>query len=249
MTVRRVPLVLIGTGPVADRFATLVQESSSGIAGRLGLLLDFGSKLGPEPSVLVDTVDDDELAPLLHAVLGGHAAVTAGLAKLVRRPVDLAVLRSDRRLGMAAALLPGLPLVEMLGRYEDAGDVVRQVEIDGVSPFGLVDEALGVAALLGLQFEQKHVRLDGDTEHHGRRWRAVIGSGLPMVSCVDGTPPDDVRTATIRPKRPEEAAVTLCGPVGDTDRIARALLADVLALALECDTPWRAHRRQTWRPR
>ena len=249
MIVRRVPLVLTGTGPVAERFSTLVQERGSGIAGRLGLTLDMAPELGPEPSVLVDTVDDDGIAPLLHAVLSGHAAVTTGLVKLVRQPVDFAVLRADRRLGMAAALLPGLPLVEMLARHEDAGDVVEQVEIEGASPCDLVDEALAVAALLGLQSERQHVRLDGDTEKRGCRWRAVVGAGQPVVSCVGGPPPDDVRTAIIRTKRAEEAGVTLCGSVGGTDRIVRALLADVLALALECDTPWRAHRRQTWRLR
>ncbi len=215
-------------------------------------MLDIGSEFGPEPSVLVDTVPaeevpGEEVAALLDAVRGGHAAVTADLAGLVQHPADFAVLRADRRLGLAGALLPGLPLAETLARHRDAGDVVTQVEIDGSAPSGLVDEALTVAALLGLELERRHVRLNGDSG--AGRWRAVIGSRFPAVSSVDGPPPGDIRTAIVRTERTGPAGVTLCGPVGGDNRVADAMLGDVLTLARERDAPWRAHRRQTWRPR
>jgi hypothetical protein len=228
-----------------------VRELGEDIAGREGIMLDIGSEFGPEPSVLVDTVPDGGVAALLDAVRGGHAAVTADLAGLVRHPAEFAVLRADRRLGLAGALLPGLPLAQTLARHRDAGDVVAQVEIDGSAPSGLVDEALTVAALLGVELERHHVRLDGDTGDTGNgagRWRAVIGSRFPAVCSVDGPPPGDIRTAIVRTKRTGPAGVTLRGPVGGEDRIADAMLGDVLTLARERDAPWRAHRRQTWRP-
>jgi hypothetical protein len=246
--VRRIPLVVTGTGPLADRFSALVRELADDIAGREGFVLDIASELGPEPSVLVDTVPDGGLEALLLAVRGGHAAVTADLAGLVRHPADFAVLRADRRLGLAGALLPGLPLAETLARHRDAGDVVAQVEIDGSTPAGLVDEAVTVAALLGQELERQHVRLDGDPGDRGRRWRAVVGSRFPTVCSADGPPPGEVRTAVVRTERSGPAGVTLRGPVGGDDRTAAALLGDVLAFAREQDTPWRAHRRRAWCP-
>lgn len=229
---QRVPVVV--AGPLAGAFAARLALVRDDLAGREGLLLDVAGDLGPQPSVLVDT--GGSFDAVVGAVLAGHAAATASLADLAARHVDLAVLRSDRRLGVGGALLPGLPVASVLARHLDAGDAVTPVVIDG--PAAPIDEAVVVAGLLGVELSRAHVRVDGDPALGGQ-WRAVVGDRFPTVSRADGPPPDHY---TVR-----VGATTLRGPAGGAERVVSALLADVLALVREADRPWRAHRRLTSR--
>jgi hypothetical protein len=235
---RRVPVVVHGEGRVADAFLAAVAEQANLLAGVTGLLLDVVDRLGPEPSVLVDTSGD--LAEALQAVRHGHCAVTSELAPLVGRPAEFAVLRADRRLGIGAALLPGLPLADTLIRLVETGDVVTQVELGGRSVPQLVDEALAIAAFLGVQLRREDVRVEVGTDD-AAPYQARIGSGPPLVVPAEGGPDAAVRTVTIRSRFSD--GLMLSGPVGGHDRVGRALLADLLSLAREHDTPWRAHRR------
>jgi homoserine dehydrogenase len=234
-------VVVAGADSVATAFRALVAERGNDIAGVTGLLLDVSEQLGPEPSVLVDTAG--ELAAVLAAVRGGHSAVTAQLSQLVTNPADFAVLRSDRRLGLGAALLPGLPVAETLTRLYETGDVVEQVELFGGSVPQLVDEAVAVAALVGVELRRDDVRGPPESGGETRSWQAVVGSGPPVVRPAVTRLDGDVRTITIRSRHSGGAGLTMTGPVGGDDRVAAALLADLLALARDGDTPWRAHRR------
>lgn len=238
---RRVPVVVHGETVVAQRLSALVEEVRTDLAGFEGFMLDLAGEPGPEPSVVVDTGSGYDA--LLAAVHAGHAGATADLASVVRHPVDLAVLLADRRLGLSGALLPGLPLVEVLTRCADAGDTVREVTIDGADPEALADEAVAVSFLLGVELGREHVRME--TARTGTGWRAVVGPRFPAVIRY-GTTTDapGTRTATVRADRTD---VTLTGPAADPARTADALLADVLAFAREGDRPWRAHRRRVAR--
>jgi hypothetical protein len=241
---RRVPVVMAGGGSVAAAFRELVVERTDDIAGKTGLLLAFGDRPGPEPSVVVDT--GGGLVAVMLAVRGGHSAVTADLSGLVAHPMDFAVLRADRRLGIGGALLPGLPVADTLIRHVETGDVIDEVELTGTSRDQLVDEALAVAALIGVELDRRHVRVEDEDAKADttRSWQAVVGAGSPLVRPVTPALPAGVRTATIRSRRTGPHGLTLTGPVGSDARIAGALLADLLALAAEEDTPWRAHRRR-----
>jgi hypothetical protein len=234
----RVPVVLSGSSAAGDRFAELLADRREEAAGCEGLLLELRPAVGPEPSVLVHVAGT--LYPVLAAVYGGHAAVTADLAGLAAHPVELAVLRADRRLGVAAALCPGLPLVALLERCADTGEAVTELVLEGPDAARLVDEAVLVSALLGQELAREHVRVAGDPGAAGR-WRAVLGTGLPQVRRADGQPPPR-RTVTVRTAG---SSVTLSGPVGGAEQVAHALLADVRCLARQHDTAWRAHRRAT----
>jgi hypothetical protein len=231
--VRRVPVVVPGTGPLAERFRALVEEVRVDLAGFEGFMLELANDTGPEPSVVVDT--GGAHAALTAAVYAGHAGASADLRALTDDPVTFAVLRSDRRLGLRAALLPGLPLVEVLARCVDAADRVIRVELTGPDRDVLADEAVAVAALLGVELRRESVRVTGDAGP----WRAVVGAGFPTV-----TPDDEpTRTARVVSARTD---VTLAGDVGGDQATADALLVDVLAFAREADAPWRAHRRKTY---
>jgi hypothetical protein len=243
--VRRVPVVVLGETAVAQRFSALVEEVRTDLAGFEGFMLDLAAEPGPEPSVVVDTGGGYDA--LLAAVHAGHAAATADLASVVRHPVDLAVLLADRRLGLSGALLPGLPLVEVLTRCIDAGDPVREVTIDGADPEALADEAVAVSFLLGVELGREHIRVEqqATTGTAGSAWRAVLGPRFPsVIRHGTTTGVSGIRTATVRATRTE---VTLTGPAADPARIAGALLADVLGFAREGDRPWRAHRRRVTR--
>jgi hypothetical protein len=233
-----------GTGSLAAAFRDLVIERTHDIAGVTGLLLVIEDHLGPEPSVVVDT--GGGLAAVMQAVRGGHSAVTADLVELVGNPSEFAVLRADRRLRIAGALLPGLPLAETLVRYVETGDVIDEVTFWGTSLRQLVDEALAVAALIGVELDRRHLRVEDEDAKAdtSRSWQAVVGAGSPLVRPITSALPAGVRTATIRSRRTGPHGLTLTGPVGGDARIAGALLADLLALATEEDTPWRAHRRR-----
>jgi hypothetical protein len=241
---RRVPVVVTTGDPTSLAFRELVGRRIDDIAGKTGLLLVLDNHLGPEPSVLVDT--GGGLSAAMHAVRGGHAAVTADLSQLVANPTEFAVLRADRRLGISAALLPGLPIAQTLIQYDEAGDVIYSVELSGASFPAVIDEALAVAALMGLELTGQDIRVEGQVgpAESAGSWQAVVRSGPPVVRPVDAAPPTEVRTATVRSHRTGDAGLTVSGPVGGPARIAAALLTDLLALAREQDTPWRAHRRQ-----
>lgn len=188
--------------------------------------------------MLVDTVGD--LGAMDDAVRRGHAVSTACLAPLAADPVTFAVLRSDRRLGLSGALLPGLPLAETIVRAVDTGDTVDEVLLEGPEAAALADEAVAVAALLGVETHRAQVRVEDGASGW---WRATIGSRFPVVSPAPGAA-SGTRTAVIRSRRGE---VTLRGQTGGDERTAGALLADVLAFAREGDRPWREHRRRTYR--
>jgi hypothetical protein len=235
---RRVPVVVIGEGTAAETFRRVLADRSDLIAGTTGLLFEPADRLGPEPSVLVNTGTD--VAPMVDAVRDGHATVTSELAPLVANPVDFAVLLADRRLGLGAALLPGLPLAATLSRLVEAGDVVERVELTGGPAAQLIDDALAVSALLGVQLRREDVIVEPD--ERATSWRTVVGAAAPVVR-AGGAPESGVRTVTIRSRSTGPDGVRLAGRVGGDDRVAVALMSDLLELAREEDAPWRAHRR------
>jgi hypothetical protein len=241
--VRHVPLLVCGEGPVRQEFSALLAERASDVAGDEGLVLEVVTALRHAPGVLVDT--GGALGGALEAVRAGHAAVTACLGDLVADPAGFAVLRADRRLGMSAALLPGLPLVATLARLRDAGEAVEQVEVSGGARQDSVDEAIAVAALLGLELERRHVRVQGDPDHGGT-WRAIVEPGAPaVVRAAQAAVQESGRRVTVRTRRTGPVGLTLVGPLGDAATVAGALLADLLVFAREADMPWREHRRRT----
>jgi hypothetical protein len=215
---QRVPVVIAGATPLAERVAALVEAVRSDLAGCEGFMLEVTDRLGPEPSVLVET--RDEVAAVSDAVRSGHAAATAGLTALAADPVELAALLSDRRLGVAGALLPGLPLAATILRHRDAGDPLTDVELSAPDPVTGAAEAVLVTALAGVAFDHRRLRI------------------------VPGSDPAGVRTVVLHTAT---TTVTLHGPTGGDDRVAAALLADVVAFAREGDRPWRAHRRRSLR--
>jgi hypothetical protein len=206
--VRRVPVVIAGSTPLAARVAALVETVRSDLAGNEGFLLDVADRLGPEPSVLVET--RDEIAAVSDAVRSGHAAATASLTALAAHRVELAVLLSDRRLGVAGALLPGLPLAATILAHRDAGDPPTEVELFAPDGTTGAAEAVVARALAGEAFDHRCIRV------------------------VPATDPPGVRTAVLRTAA---TGVTLRGPVGGVERTAVALLGDVLAFAREGDRP------------
>lgn len=253
-----VPLLVVGTGDAASALRALVDRLAGDLDGREGFQLevievnhaiDVVGALGSEPSILVDVTDGASggvgSPTLLDAVWRGHAVVTSDLSALVGEPSDLGIMIADRRLGPSAALLPGIPLAAALAQAADTGAAVREVTLLGGSPPQLVDEALLVARLIGLELRREHVRVV-DAAGRGIGWAARIGQGFPVVSPIrpaDGAlPVAGTRSAAIRTAA--AAALTFAGPVGGPDLVARALLGDVLAIAREGDTSWRAHRRR-----
>lgn len=257
-----IPLAVVGTGDAATAFRALVDRLAGDLDGREGFQLevietvdgtegtDVVEALGPEPSILVDAADGASRGvgspALLDAVCRGHAAVTADLAALVGDPADFGVMVADRRLGASAALLPGIPLAAALARAADTGDTVHAVTVLGGSPPQLVDEALVVARLIGLELRHEHVRV---VHPPGRPagWAAHIGQGFPVVAPIEATdgpaPVAGTRAVAVRAGT-ATAPLTLTGPVRGPELVAGSLLADVLAIAREGDTRWRAHRRR-----
>jgi homoserine dehydrogenase len=234
---RRVPVVVHGAGPLVDAFGALLAQRHDDVAGVEGLDLQPADEVGPGPSVVVDA--GGAPTALLAAARAGHAVVAADLAALVERPVDLAVLLADRRLRLSAALLPGLPLVHVLMRERDAAHV-EEVVLDGAGRDQAVDEAVCVAALLGLELTRSDVRVDA-AAGSGGAWRAVVGTtSAPRVTATRGAA--GARTVTVRSRVTGDLDLSAGAPA-TVEATARALLGDVLELAREADTPWRAHRR------
>ncbi|MDX6197404.1 MAG: hypothetical protein QOJ79_555 [Actinomycetota bacterium] len=239
---RRVPVVVVGTGAAEPAFRALLEQRSNDIAGVTGLLLVPVEQWGPEPSVIVNT--GAGLTTVMAAVQAGHSAVTADLGELVSAPTDFAVLRADGRLGLSGALLPGFPLAQTLRRQVESGDVIESVEIVGPALATLVDEALAVSALIGVELRREDVTIPVDVAA-AASWSVVVGHHLPVVRPASAMLPAPVRTVTVRSRWTGGDGLTLTGSVGGAEAVAGALLADLLALAREEDTPWRAHRRRT----
>lgn len=234
---RRVPVVVAGSGPLAAAFAALVERVASDHAGNEGFLLTLTDAPGPEPSVVADC--GGGFAGVVAAVRGGHAAVTADLAPYVRDTVTFAVLRADRRLGLSGALLPGLPLAGVLTRCRDTGDAVRAVTLTGNDPEALGDEAVAVAALLGVEVARDRVRTEPGP---AAWWQATVGDRFPVVAPAEPAGPGNgTRAASVTTDR---TALTLAGAAGGPDVTAGAMLGDLLAFAREEDKPWRVHRRR-----
>jgi hypothetical protein len=237
-----VPLVIRGDGPAAQAFRDLVDREGGDLAGREGFQLADAAVCGPHPSIVVDAADDSSaLTEIVAAVWSGHAAVTANLDALTGDPAVWGVLAADRRVGVSAALLPGLPLVELLTDLALTGTSPVTVELHGDDAVTLAAEAVAVARLLGRELRTEQVPvLDHAT---GPPFVATVGDRFPTITAGQ----QSVTAAgerSVRVRMSDRDEVTMRGTVGTPERVAAALFHDVVALAREGDRPWRAHRRR-----
>jgi hypothetical protein len=240
-----VPLVIRGEGAIARAFRDLVDREAGNLAGREGFQLMYADECGPHPSIVVDAGDGgSDVDEIVAAVWCGHAAVTAHLDVLTGDPAVWGVLASDRRVGVSAALMPGLPLVALLTDLALAGVAPVTVALEGDNESQLAAEAVGVARLLGHEIVAAQVR--SDVLDAGPPVVATIGEGTPTIAAIVGPlAPRGERRARVQAG--DWSQVTLSGAVGAPGAVALALGADVVALAREGDRPWRAHRRRTAR--
>jgi hypothetical protein len=243
---RVVPVVVRGSGAVADGLLTKLQERAGDLAGREGFDLQVADDFGSMMSLLVDVSTYDAFesfearsASVVSAVEGGHGAVVADVRLFASDIRTWAILSSDQVVGMSAALLPEVPLVQLLGCVRDGAPAPEAIIFDGDDPARLADEAVAICRLTGVELGRERVVVecaDGDTQ----RWEVHIERDrFPVVAALTGAWSGRRRVLT----RFASSELSLTGTAVHDEGLAELLWADVVRLARQGDRPWRAHRR------
>jgi homoserine dehydrogenase len=241
---RRVEFVAPGSGPVAAAFRAAVRARASDLEGIEGLVLASSETLGRDAGVIVDSGEGDVgPADLVDAVRRGHVVVTASVYALAGPIGDWAVLSSDDRLGLSAALAPGLPLVALLANASLGGLEVEEVRLAGSWWERARDDAVVISRLLRVEISRAALG-SAQASNGPERWECVVRPGrLPVLypaaaALLPGHSSAQVLLADAR------EPVRLAGPVAGPAQVAAALLSDLIRLARAAETPWRAHRRR-----
>jgi len=224
--------------------------------GVLPSVEDLLGLLGAEPGIVVDASPRWQTTSLLlEAVRRGHAIVLASDAPLIADVASFRILTADRRGRCEAAVAGGLPVASALESALDGGDPVLAVDAD-LGPHGSSDawepplappdrvarQALVLDRLLGGDRRLEAVQVA--PEDGG--WLATVGSVRVRAAAAT---PDDVpgarprATVTLTTALQRDPPLQISGPLPSPERLAAAVLRDLLALAREEDKPWRVDRR------
>jgi hypothetical protein len=217
---------------------------------------DLFDLFGAEPGIVIDASPGWRTAPLLlDAVRRGHAAVLANDQPLVEDVASFRTLLADRRGRCEAAVAGGLSVVSTLESAIDGGDRILAIDADlgalgpwdprdpPLAPSNLVArQALILARILGADLRPDAVRVrpaDG-------AWVASAGPVSVRAApaggmAATGAGPARVALTTVLHRDPP--LVMSGSAVPSPERLAGAVLRDLLVLAREEDKPWRADRR------